>query len=148
MPCIWDSALQPSAQVQHTARRTVPKLQFLSVLTPSSSALARLDFSGLSGDSCSSLRFLAQVNALRSAAAAGNEDAAARCAALGRLAAGLPAAAEAGALYRRLAAATQHAGGPCALPYPVIPVAGKGRASRGVNHGGVAAGLPHAWHHI
>ena len=95
-----------------------PGAALLSMLALSSSALACLDFSGLSGDACSSLRYLAQVNALRTAAAAGNSDAAARCAALGGLAAGLPAPAEAGELYRRLAAATGHAGGPCTLLVP------------------------------
>lgn len=87
----------------------------------SSSALARCDFSGLSGDACGSLRYLAQVNALRTAAAAGNSDAAVRCAALGCLAAGLPAPAEAGELYQRLVVATQHAGGPCALLVSCYP---------------------------
>ena len=110
-----------SRSTPHAALST--ELQVLSTPTLSGSALARLDFSGLSGDACSSLRYLAQVNALRAATAAGNKDAAVRCAALGCLAAGLPAPAETGELYQRLMAATQHTGGICALPLlPVIPV--------------------------
>ncbi|KAK9845300.1 hypothetical protein WJX81_002808 [Elliptochloris bilobata] len=78
------------------------------------SALARLDFSGLSADACSALRYLAQANALRASSLAGDADAAARWGALGCLADGLggPAQADAAELHRRLAAAT-----PVGSPY-------------------------------
>jgi hypothetical protein len=80
------------------------------------SALARLDFAGLGGDERNALRYLAQANALRVGAAAGDAEAAARWRALMGLAGGLPAAADASDLYGRLARALAPLGGPSAGP--------------------------------
>jgi hypothetical protein len=84
--------------------------------TATRSALARLDFAGLGGDERNALRFLAQANALRAGAAAGDAEAAARWGALMGLAGGLPAAADASDLYGRLARAVAPLGGPSAAP--------------------------------